>query len=220
MTEHHAAQRRKNRGASGNVSGVKKLRQKTLLGSLISEAGSPPTRSQASIITSGKLHSPRKRHVSDSSELSDIRLEPVTPTAKPKEGDRSESPMPSRIKRRRVLLVQSDSDGEGTQSSSSKVVSVPRRRRPRRHAPAAPESSEESSVDKAKNEELVSEDDLSDEVDKHRTSPITLLELYSHIPDQGIIESRLRTRNKKTVFQRNLERLKRKKAVLIHTRFS
>jgi len=178
MTD-HAVHKRKCRNVSGNVSGVKKLRQKTLLGSLTSEASSSSIR----ITTSGKLHSPRKRHVSDSSEVSDIRLEPVTPTAKPKEGDRSESPMPSRIKRRRVLLVKSDSDGEGTQSSSSKVVSAPRRRRPRRHPLAALESSEESSdqrhfVDNTKNEELVSADDLSDEVDKHCRSPITLLGLY------------------------------------------
>ena len=183
MTD-HVVHKRKSRNVSGNVSGVKKLRQKTLLGSLTSEAGSPPLRSRTSITTSAKLHSPRKMHGSDSSEVSDIRLEPVTPTAKPKEGDRSESPIPSRIKRRRVLLVKNDSDGEGTQSSSSKVVSMPRRRRPRRHALAALESSEESSdqrhsVDKAKNEELVSEDYLSDEVDKHCTSPITLLGLYS-----------------------------------------
>lgn len=226
MTD-QAVRRRKSRNAAGNASGMKKLRQKTLLGSVTSEAGSPPTRLRASITTSGKPHSPRKtkkRHASDSSELPDIRLEPVTP-AKPEERDRSQSPVPSRIKRRRMLVVKSDSNGEDTQSSSSKVVSAPRRRKLRGHALAVPESSEESfdqrhSVDKAKNQERVSEDDLSDEVDKHCTSPIALLEWYSHIPDQGIIKSRLRTRNKKTVFQRNLERLKRKKAVLIHTRFS
>jgi len=185
----HAIHRRKSRDVSGNASGMKKLRQKTLLGSLTSEAGSPPTRPRASINTSGNPHSPRKtrkRHVSDSSERPDTRLEPVTSTAKPEEGDRSESPMPSRIKRRRMLVVKSDNDGEDTPSSSSKVVSALRRRRPRGRALAAPESSEESSdqrlsVDKAKNEELISGDDLSDEVDEHCTFSIALLELYSHI---------------------------------------
>lgn len=196
MTD-RTSHRKKKRGASGNVSGnapgMKKLRQKTLLGFTASEASPSLTRPHiSSTVSPKKLNSPRKtkrRHVSDSSGLSDvttIRLEPAAPTPKPEEGgDRSESPMPSHAKRRRMFVVESGSDEEETQSSSSEVVSVPRRRRLRRHVLAASESSEESShsVDERKHQELVSEDDLSNEVDKHCTSPIALLGSYNYTPN-------------------------------------
>ena len=197
MTDRTSHRKKKKRGASGNASGnasgMKKLRQKTLLGFTASEASPSLTRPHiSSTVSPKKLNSPRKtkrRHVSDSSGLSDvttIRLEPAAPTPKPEEGgDRSESPMPSHAKRRRMFVVESGSDEEETQSSSSEVVSVPRRRRLRRHVLAASESSEESShsVDERKNQELVSEDDLSNEVDKHCTSPIALLGSYNYTPN-------------------------------------
>jgi len=196
MTDRTSHRKKKKRGASGNASGnasgMKKLRQKTLLGFTASEASPSLTRLHiSSTVSPKKLNSPRKtkrRRVSDSSGLSDvttIRLEPAAPTPKPEEGDRSESPMPSHAKRRRMFVVESGSDGEETQSSSSEVVSVPRRRRLRRHVLAASESSEESShsVDERKNQELVSEDDLSNEVDKHCTSPIALLGSYNYTPN-------------------------------------
>jgi len=192
-TSHRKKERGASGNASGNASGMKKLRQKTLLGFTASEASPSLTRPHISSTVSPKnLNSPRKtkrRHVSDSSGLSDvttIRLETAAPTPKPEEGgDRSESPMPSHAKRRRMFVVESGSDGEETQSSSSEVVSVPRRRRLRRHVLAASESSEESSdqrhsVDERKNQELVSEDDLSNEVDKQCTSPIALLGSYNY----------------------------------------
>ncbi|KAJ3564292.1 hypothetical protein NP233_g8387 [Leucocoprinus birnbaumii] len=192
--------------ASGKAESKMKLRQTTLLGSM---ASSSPTRPKKSASTPTKLTTPQranKRHISESSESSDIgaiKLGPVTPANKSDAGsDRSSSPMPSRTKKRRVIVVESGSEEVEVQSSDSEVVPIPRRRRLRRNASAASESEKSDSrpkrriLDKGKSRQIDSDEDenLSEEVDKDR-----------------IIESRLRTRDKKTAFQKNLERLRRKK---------
>lgn len=198
------------RGVPGKAPSTKKFRQTTLLGSMASSSPTRPRKTSSAVSPTKLISSERekRKHISESSESSDIatiKLEPVTPANRSDEtGERSDSPMPSRPRKRRVLVVESGSDEEESQSSDSDVIVVPQRRRLRRHTSATAENSEvvsESSLErrpasKGKYRQLDSEEeeDLSEEVEKHH-----------------IIESRLRARDKKTAFQKHLERLKRKK---------
>jgi hypothetical protein len=151
---------------------VKPLRQTTLF-----ESHSSPARPQASCqaksshvpLTPGQLM--RKRDSSESSDIGAIRLGPATP-AKPDANDQSPS-LPSRIKKRRVI-VESDSDekeGRSSDSVSSAAV-VPHRRRLRRLASKPLNSSgEESHLPRRlslKENDKGNSDDDDEEVDEGR----------------------------------------------------
>jgi hypothetical protein len=141
---------------------------------------------------------PKRKHVSDSSESSDIgaiKLEPVTPTNKSEDKDGPSSPpMPSRTKKRRMLVAESGSDEDKVHSSSSEAVAVPHRRILGRLAFVASDSSEEPSelsskrrsITKGKAQKHDSDEDLSEEVDKHRT----LLDLLSKNPSLTLSRTR------------------------------
>ncbi|KXN89236.1 hypothetical protein AN958_05990 [Leucoagaricus sp. SymC.cos] len=201
--------KKKRKNASGGATSMKNLRQTTLLGSAAAPSPTRP-RKKSGMFSPKKPVTPKaqkRKHVSESSESSDIgaiKLEPVTPTEKAdNERNRSESPMPSRTKKRRIVFVESRCDEDESRSSDSEAVVAPRRRRLQRQpssvssdsSEATPEASRRRLKDKGKAKQSESDEDLSGEVDKHR-----------------IIESRLRIRDKKTAFQKNLERLKRRKS--------
>ncbi|KAF9454514.1 hypothetical protein P691DRAFT_716911 [Macrolepiota fuliginosa MF-IS2] len=194
---------RKKKNVSSKAGHPKHLRQATLFESITT-----PSSPKSSNTSLHQLITPRRSkrgYISESSESSDIgaiRLEPITPARKASDtGDRSQSPLPSRAKRRRVIVVESGSEDKEEQQSSSPQSDVAAKTRQRRLRRRASTSSEDESPrrnhipSKGKTKQVeLDDEDLSDELDKDR-----------------IIESRLRTRGKKTAFQKNLEKLKRKK---------
>ncbi|KAG6909692.1 hypothetical protein DXG01_015893 [Tephrocybe rancida] len=97
-------------------------------------------------------------------------------------------------KKRKTLILDSDSDNDQVK---------PKKRLRRKHKAAPPKAEEDEDADQPRRRKLKkkrdvalvsSDEDLVEEVEKER-----------------IIANRLRTRDKKTVFQKNLERLKRRK---------
>lgn len=187
--------KKKQRNATGKTKDMKNLRQSTLVGSVTGSLARSPTRPRkpsnaVSPIKQSTSRGPKRKRVSESSESSDIgaiRLEPATPVKKSNDtDDRSQSRTLSRTKKRRMLVVESGSDEENVYSSSSEAVAVPRPRRLRKLASAASDDSEEPpgpraskrrSFHKGKAKQLDSEEDLSEEIDKHRTFLVFLARL-------------------------------------------
>lgn len=160
---------------------AKNLRQTTLFGSV---AGSSPTRAQDRSSRQKTItpHKERDSEYSESSDIAAVKFEPITPAkGASNQDDRSQSPLPSRTKKRQRLVPETETDEEYQSPRSDSGVGIkPNRRRLRRLAVKSSSSSREgspsltrfTSKEKAKaalNTE--SDEELVDEVDEDRMSP-------------------------------------------------
>lgn len=168
---------------------------------------------------------PRATNVSsDNSDVGDIRFEPDVVESDDKE---EASPRRPRTKKRKTRLAGSGSSEEqkttALDSDNEEVVGIPvtwksRKEKGKGKRIITIDDSEEEEVEQPRRRKLVrgirpptpeeDEADLLDEVDEH-SKPLSVHHEYRVIGDGyvGIIEPRLRTRNKKSAFQRNLEKL-------------
>ncbi|KAF9815309.1 hypothetical protein IEO21_04672 [Rhodonia placenta] len=198
----------------------RQLKQDTLDGFLSSSPGrmspSSPVRESRTFsrgIRRKRALSPNPRATnvsSDNSDVGDIRFEPDVVESDDKE---EASPRRPRTKKRKTRLAGSGSSEEqkttALDSDNEEVVGIPvtwksRKEKGKGKRIITIDDSEEEEVEQPRRRKLVrgirpptpeeDEADLLDEVDEHR-----------------IIEPRLRTRNKKSAFQRNLEKLQKKK---------
>ncbi|ESK96993.1 conserved fungal protein [Moniliophthora roreri MCA 2997] len=172
-----------------------RLKQTTLIDHV--QSSPPSTRKKShysSVSLKKRTHAQASESSDDSSDIAAIKFQPIGAAA-----DDEDEETPS-VKRRRITRAVSDSD-------SSVVITAVRRK----GKPSVPpekkvnttSDSEEEDIKPRKRRKLVKgkrpahEEESSDD------------DLEPEQPD--ILDSRLRTRGKKTEFQKNLERLRRKK---------
>ncbi|KAF7778701.1 hypothetical protein Agabi119p4_3046 [Agaricus bisporus var. burnettii] len=190
----------KKKKSSKKATNARSLRQTTLFESHSSPVRPPALpKAKSPRVPLTPSRPKRKRDSSESSDIGAISLGPATP-AKEVTVDRSSLSPLSRSKRRRPIIESDSDESEGHSSDSTSSAAVaPRKQRLRRLAPRSSDSSgEESRPSRGlllKKKAQVHSDDDDDAVDEGH-----------------MITSRLRIRGKKTAFQKNLERLKRKKS--------
>ncbi|TFK42557.1 hypothetical protein BDQ12DRAFT_732201 [Crucibulum laeve] len=196
---------------------AKLLKQTTLLDAKLPVIQSPAKLSQARPSPAkrrkrnshaSQMPHPESDNDSDSSHMKAIKFAPPSPIEiSDNEEDEESVPAPSISKKRKAIILDSDSDVESKGDSNC----LPRRKRLMKHGIARKkvqrsedESSEEEEANTCrrhlvKGERLAkapsSEDgDMAEEVEQER-----------------ILKTRLRTRGKKSVYQKNLDKLKRRK---------
>jgi hypothetical protein len=215
-----------------------KLKQKTLVGFLSSSppaAPIPQTPKRANKLKArkrGRFVSPESESDvdlhknatgSDGSDVGAVHFEPEDLS------DENESPRrPTTVRRTpRVKAESSNSDEENKSAAPSVEPSKNKTRRKssrfgKRKQVVEDSGSDEEEELQPKKRKFVKgvrpsspeedEEDILDEVDEHRKHMLyIMLVLKCTLWSLGIIESRLRTRDKKTAFQKNLERLKSEK---------
>ncbi|KAF5391248.1 hypothetical protein D9757_001860 [Collybiopsis confluens] len=150
---------------------------------------------------------------SDVSDVGAIKLEPQKPD------DDDDTPSPTKRKRKRRNVVDSDAEGSEIQPVKRKTRSSAKE--PKGKEKAEPREKKKPKVSvkpnqKAKRLESESERERSPQprrrklVKGSRPAPRSDTE-SDEVEPERIIENRFRSRDKKTEFQKNLERLKRKK---------
>lgn len=159
---------------------------------------------------------------SQSSDAGAIHFEPpvVTISSSEDEGDLPPRPTFSSKGRKRTKRAHSIESASASSEGEKELYMRKGKRAEKKAAAAVLDSDEEEELRPVKKRKLVKgerpptpeEDDLMDEVDEHSTS-FYFLWLIPHLKSggvSGIIDSRLRTRDKRSAFQKNLEKLRRK----------
>ncbi|KAF8894643.1 hypothetical protein BD779DRAFT_1502200 [Infundibulicybe gibba] len=187
----------------------KRLKQSTLTGfaSTSSPARSSPPKRASPYTRSSATRKPKAQPVEDggdnsdgdSSDVGNIKFEPLHPSAASgSEASETPSLLPRRKRQKIIVAVDSDSDSEPIAS-----------KKPTRVSGRKPTSKKDSGNSKGKS---IKPQPQRRKLIKGKNPRISSSEEEDiELSDDPVIEARFRTRGKLTTFQKNLERLKRRK---------
>ncbi|EEB92781.1 hypothetical protein MPER_08663 [Moniliophthora perniciosa FA553] len=184
-----------------------KLKQTTLIDH--AQSSPPSTRKSSryasSVSPKKRIHTQASGSSDDSSDIAAIKFQPVG-----EEVDDEDEEIQSSVKRRRITRAVSDSD------SSVVITAVKRKGKlpapPKKNVKTASDSDSEG-IKPRKRRKLIkgkrpaNEESSDDDLEPERKYSDILR--FRSDPEPDILNTRLRTRGKKTEFQKNLERLRR-----------